>query len=179
MTRRITEKPIRIGFELTESAANTFTTTAINLPTVGGISIARSGATKSIAIEVMKIASELTEPSIEAGQNNTVSVQLVKGAAPTVQLRKNNQLSIWRRVREFKDQTVTSVGEIFSGSSPDRMDDLTDGDGNGEIVADNEIHVSILGVGNSSAMNVRGYLLCHLIELDQSEAVIELIEQSQ
>lgn len=175
MSKRMTEKPLRIGFNIVNLSANAFRTLPINLPTIPSIVISR-GASKAIGIEVMAVVSELEQPDLEAGQNNVITIELVKGPVPTAQLGIFDQRTIWRRRIRSENLTVTSVGEIGANQEANRYDDLTDHDGNGEIVADNEIHVSIIGSGNAAVKTGNGYLLYHLLELEQQEAVAELIE---
>lgn len=172
---RLTEKPIRIGFTVIESAANTVTVVQINLPTIPSIALAR-GKLKALAVEVMKVATSMQPPDTEAGQGNNFAYELIKGAAPTSQLGMDNQRVIHSRIIENKGVEVTAVGEIFDTRERNIIDDLTDGDGNGEIVADNEIHVLVEGTGNANVKRVRGYMLVHLIEIDTEEAIFELIE---
>jgi len=173
---RLTEKPIRIAFNLDESAANTFTTVAINMPSVGNVNL-RRGQTTTIGFEVMKVKSTLLGADQEPGQQNRVQYELVKGAAPTAPLGGNNQRTIWERDRRYLSEDATGI-EHTNNAENSFWDDLTDGDGNGEVVADNEIHALILGTGNAATKQMRGYLLGHLIELDAQEAVFEMIEQN-
>lgn len=176
MGTRLTEKPLRIGFDLAETAANTFTTSPINLPTVPVIQVRGSGR-KAIGVEIMKVKDSTQPPDAESGQDNTFTAALVKGPAPTAVPGPEAQRAIWRRVRRADHTTVTAVGEITQHDQGDDVVwDLTDGDGNGEIVADNEIHIAVLGGGNAAAKRTRGYILYHLYELDQDEAVSEMIE---
>jgi len=179
MATRLSEKPFRIGFNLAGSAANTFTTQPISLPGVPSISI-RRGDAKAMGVEVMAVISNQQTPDLEAGQDNAVNAALVKGAAPVSGGAENeieNSRCIWVRDIQYDGVTVTSVGEIFMSVEAVRFDDLTDHDGNGEIVMDNEIYIAVSGTGNASAKRTRGYMLCHLVELDANEAVFEMIEQ--
>lgn len=176
LVTRLTEKPLRFGFNITETSVNVYTTSPINLPSVPSIAVVRGDA-KAIGIEIMKIRSDVPEPDPEAGQNNNVTIQLVKGAAPSTLLTTNNQLVIWNRRRRTRVVEVTAVGEINTGPEEDILfDDLTDGDGNGEIIADNEIHIVIQGSGNAAAKAASGYGLYHLVEIDATEALFELLE---
>lgn len=176
MGRRISEKPIRVGFQAVESGANTFQTDPIQLPTVPILQLRAGGDVKAIGVELMAIESEFGSPDPEAGQNNSVVWSITKGAAPTVPGTKNANNTILRKRRIARGVTVTSVGEIFQLYDEDAHDDMTDHDGNGELIADNEIHVAILGTGNAGAKAVTGYLLFHLYEFDSMEAMLELIE---
>jgi len=177
LVTRVTEKPIRIGWVLNESAANTFTTQTLAIPGVPSIAITR-GATKSIGLEVMSVVTELEPANLEAGQNNSSTAELSKGAAPTALRGVNNNLTIHRRRRDVNSTEVTAVGEMSLDAERVRFDDMSDHDGNGELVLDNELHVSVLGAGNASTMIYSGYILAHLVEFDASEAVFEIIEQA-
>lgn len=172
---RLTEKPLRIGFNIVESAANTFTTQPLVLPTTPSIQISRGGGDTALGVEVMKVIVETERPDKEPGQNNTMEYEIVKGAAPGAMLEKENQRTIFRRL--YREQTEDATG-IEQGLSLELHDegDLTDGDGNGELVADNEIHLSALGAGNAGAKRMRGYLLYHVVEISTTEALFELIE---
>ncbi len=176
MAVRLTENPLRIGFTITEGSANTFATVAINLPTVPSIAVAR-GSAKALGIEVMKVRADITFPDPEANQTNSVTVSILKGPTPTANLTVEDQRAIYADVVTHDDLTTTSGSSFVSQRIT--TEDLTDGDGNGEIVADNEIHASILGTGNAAAKRFRGYLLYHLVELDETEALFELIETAQ
>ncbi len=177
MAKRITEKPLRIGFTVVETAANTFTTRAINLPSIPSVAIVRGDA-KAIGIEIMTVKTEVRLPDVETGQANTVTYELAKGPVPTAMLGLDDQRVIDRRL--LRNQTIaTAAGETLLLKEDGLLNDLTDHDGNGEIVADNEIHVSILGGGNANVRDVFGYLLYHMVELDRDEALFELIETNQ
>lgn len=175
---RITEKPIRIGLgDLAESSANTFTTAPVSVAAVPSISLTR-GQQKGIGLEVMKVVSELDPPDIEDDQNNDMVAELVKGAAPTALLGITNQRVIWRRKSENRNNFTTS-GHANAYVEVTKSDDMTDGDGNGELVFDNEIHLSIKGLGNAGVNAVTGYVLAHLIEFTAEEAIFEVLEQAE
>jgi len=173
---RLTEKPIRVHFNLSESAANTFTTIPINLPSVGTVNLSR-GKRTAIGVEIMKVKTTLLTADQEPGQQNRVQYELVKGAAPTAPLGVFNGLTIWERDRRSLSEDATSVNHQITQENS-FWDDLTDGDGNGEIVSDAEIHASVLGTGNAATKQIRGYMLLHLVELDSDEALFEMIEQA-
>ncbi len=176
--RRLTALPLRIGFTVVETSASARTIQAINLPSVPSIAIAR-GEVKAIGIEIMKVFAEVSQVDPEAGQNNNVTAQLVKGASPGSLLEPNDQRSILRIRNTIRDVTVTSVGEIFIQTMQGRFYDLTDGDGRGELVLDNEIFAQVAGSGNANTKTFAGYLLYHLVDVDGPEATFELLEQSQ
>lgn len=175
MVTRVTEKPIRIGLPaLSNSAANTFTTQPVTLPGVPSIAVTR-GETKGIGVEVMDITSNLTAIDPEAGQTNQLICQLVKGAAPTATLAANDQRAIYTR-RHAWESVTGAAGEIFILWKQVETRDMTDHDGNGELVMDNEIHMSIEGVGNATVKTWDGFMLVHLVEFDAEEVVFELLE---
>lgn len=175
---RLTEKPIRIGFSITEDAANQFTTVAINMPAVGTVNLRTRGAATAIGFEIMKVRTNLLHADQEPGQQNRVQYGISKGAAPTAVQVPNNQLMIWGRDRRTLSEDATGI-EHKIDAEDDFWDDLTDGDGNGEVISDGEIHAWVAGTGNAAAKQFDGYLLGHLIELDTEEAIFEMIEQSQ
>ncbi len=178
MSVRLTEHPLRLGFTVVETAANTFTTTPINLPSVPSIAVSR-GEAKAIGVEIMKVRSNLDLPDMEAGQSNSSQAQLSKGPVPTALQAFNDNRSIWHRINTDRGIEVTAVGELYESLETSQFDDLTDGDGNGELIADNEIHISVQGAGNANVKRVRGYLLYHVVELERDEALFELIETAQ
>lgn len=176
---RLTEKPLRIGFTVVEPSANVFATQPVNLPSVPSVALARGGI-KALGIEIMGVVSNLGPPDPEDAQNNTTDCSLRKGPAPVAVGAINDQRTIWQRVLQNDDTQITAVGHIYEPSKElIKFDDLTDHDGNGEIVADNEIHASILGAGNGAAKRLRAYLLYHLVEVTPTEALFELIETNQ
>lgn len=175
MVTRITEKPIRIGLPLiTESSANTFTTQPVTLPGVPSIAVTR-GETKGIGVEVMDIFSSMAPIDPEAGQTNQLLASIIKGAAPTAGLGAANQRVIWARRHTFESVTG-AAGEVLLQWEQTQHQDMTDHDGNGELVMDNEIHMTIEGVGNAGAKTWDGYMLVHLVEFDPNEIVFELLE---
>lgn len=176
MLKRISEKPIRVGFAVVESAANTFTTVAVNLPIVN-ITVQTRGGVSAQAVEIMKVRSEIQSPDLEDDQQNLIQGEISKGAAPTAFAAVGGQSSIFKRqVRAFDIFTTSGAAGYIQEETI--TDDLTDGDGNGEIVADPEIHVSVQGTGNPSAKAFRGYMLLHIVELGPDEAILELVEQN-
>lgn len=177
LLKRITEKPIRIGFGLTESAANVFTTSPINVPAVPALGMVR-GKSVGIGLEVMKVRSSIDLPTPEDDQENTRRGQLIKGAAPTALIGINDQRNIFDRiVTNDSNFTTSGNGQMLQENAI--TDDLTDGDGNGEPVFDNEIHVSVQGTGNIDVFTFAGYILVHLTEFSAEEAMFELLENLQ
>lgn len=174
LTTRVTEKPIRIPFTLIETGANTFTTTPIQIPSVPSITLSR-GDVKAIGVEVMKVYTNMAMPDSEDGQSNSFSMQIHKGAAVTAFLNSDNNLIVHERRIRIDNSAIN--GSFLAEAS--KFDDLTDGDGNGELVLDDQIHLNVLGVGNAAAKSTLGWLLVHLVEFDAKEAVFEILETAQ
>lgn len=171
LVTRITEKPIRIRAIVTESAANTYTEQSIALPVTAFLT-GRGKSGKAQAIELMKVFSDIPTPELEAGQNNQTQVQLVKDTT-TGSLDYNSENFIWgrkKRVHELQG----AAGEAAIHSDEMWVDDMTDGDGNGEILTDQTIYLGLKGTGNASAQSSRVALLCHLVELDSADVVAQL-----
>jgi len=175
---RITVNPVRQGFSVTESAANTFTTAPIELPGVTSVQVRTSGGVdKVIGSEIMGIVDEMDVPSIEAGQNNAIQAQIVEGAAPTGLLTINNNLTLHHRNIESRGLQVTAVGLQWMWQESVLYHDLTDHDGNGIIVVDPEIHVSINGSGNAEGKVYRGKLIYHLVQIDSDELIAQILSR--
>lgn len=176
MFKRLTEKPIRIGFTVQEATANTFAAAEINMPSVGTVNLLR-GQASAIGFELMKVRSNLNSADQEPGQQNRVQYGISKGAPTTAQQVPNNQLMVWGRDRRTLSEDATGI-EHKIDHEDDFWDDMTDGDGNGEIISDSSLTAWAVGTGNAAVKQSRGYLLGHLVELDANEAIFEMIEQS-
>ncbi len=178
LVTRLTEKPIRIPLPtLAESGANTFTTSPVSVPAVPTIALVRGDA-KGIGLEIMKIMTEMPIPDIEDDQLNRFTYQLFKGGVPAAQQSPDDSRSIYRR-RINVDSDFTTSGNASNINEATLIEDLTDGDGNGELVLDGTLHQTVEGTGNATAKTmVGGYLLAHLVEFDRNEAVFELLEQA-
>ncbi len=180
MGRRLTEKPIRAGWTITEGTVNVFTTQTLALPGAFSIQIGRKRGSKvAIGAEIMKFVTELDLPSVEAGQLNSIVMECIKGAAPTALVGMFDQRNIARRNVDNAEVEVTAVGEMFNPAREKiTYQDLTDGDGNGELVLDDQVHISIKGAGNANTRSGSGYILFHLYEFDLDEAIFEVLEQA-
>jgi len=171
MLKRITENPFRIRYNVVEGGANTFTEVAINLPVAAGVG---PGANKVQAIELMGIKNALNFADPEAGQNNSVAAQLTRDSKSSL-LQFDDDDLIWARVTRTRDVEVTAVGEIvIHGEEILPFEDLTDGDGNGEVIMERTINMSVQGSGNAAAKRNHGYLLAHLVELDADEVAVQI-----
>jgi len=162
MARRLTDKPYNVfKSQVTETAANAYTEDDIQLP------IAVVGSTRFQAIELCRVFSDHhSGPDDEAGQNNTVESG-VRGRSGTAAIDYNDEDLFWNRKTKIDD--LTAVGSIIWDGI--KNEDMTDGDGNGIVIAERTIHHFIDGSGNAvvKTATVRG--LGHLIELTSAEVI--------
>jgi len=171
MVRRLTEKPFPIRSGVSETGANTFTQVTIHLPIAPVL-----GKGKLQAVELMTVWSEMDQPDPEADQNNRVTLQLTKDSQ-TVATLLNNSQTLWKRRLDMRQVGArTAEATAFLAKESVRIDDVTDRDGNGIIIAESAIHLAIIGVGNAAAKSgvIVGY--AHLVELDSDDAITLLLE---
>lgn len=162
MAVRITENPFRVRFAVTESAANTYTEVDLVLPVQ-----AVKGQVQ--AIELMKVVVNTSGPDAEDGQTNSSTVQVVRDSQ-SAEIGYANENLIHLRKPTFDNSAINGTSDREGVT----FDDLTDGDGNGEILLERTIHVGMISVGNAAAKSATGYLLCHLVELDGNEVAVQL-----
>lgn len=172
MVRRITEKPFPIRAVVVESGANTFTEVDITLPIAPVL-----GRGQLQAIELMTLTYELDPADPEAGQDNAVSLQLTKDSQIAA-LDISSEQVIWKQKRTTRVVEVSAVGEIIQQIDEISTEDLTDRDGNGRIIAEQTIHLGIVGAGNAGAKAGRIFGQAHLVSLDADDAIVLLLEAS-
>lgn len=170
MAKRITEKPIRHRFLLTESAANTYTEVDFVLPVVV------IGANKVQGVEIMQLKESLQYPDLEPGQDNRVRVQLVRDAQTTIiaETDTDNLLALEYRLTS---EDATAIEGFTLQESPRywKEEFVTDEkQGDGLILAERRIHLGILGTGNANAKLCPGSLYYHIIELTANDLIIQL-----
>lgn len=163
---RLTANPFRLGYNVIEGGANTYTEAVLEVP----LSIT---GTKIQGIELMKWHNISNASDVEADQENETVTQLVKDSQ-TGQIRYDNSDLIHQFVF-FNEENFTTSGAEILNEYMDRSVDLTDGDGNGQLLAERRIHVGILGVGNGSAKRATGYVLCHLVEFSPEEFLVQVV----
>ncbi len=169
MVRRLTEKPFLIRRNVPESSAGTFTEVSIQLPIAPVL-----GRGTLQAVELMAMVSDIRLPDIEDDQSNSVSAQLTKDSQ-TGSLQVDSDQVLWNRVIQVENEFTTSgSGTVIHEAV--KNDDMTDYDGNGQIVAEQTIHLGIVGSGNAATRTVRIKMLAHLVALDADDAIILLLE---
>ncbi len=167
MARRLTDKPYSVfKSQVTETSANVYTEDDMQLP------IAVVGATRFQAIELCKVHSDHhAGPDDEAAQENTIESGVRKRSGGSGADYNDDDL-IWGR--KSKVDNTTAVGSnAYDGI---KHDDITDGDGNGIVIAERTIHHFIDGSGNATAKVATCRGIGHLIELTSAEVIGAVLE---
>ncbi len=164
---RLTEYPLRLAFEIVESAANTFTQVEIDTP-VGQLT---SGG-KVQAMEVMAVIYDLQSPSQEASQDNFTQAQLAN-SSQTAMAGQNDPDSLWT---QQKETSLDAAGaKSIDVSKTFLRDEIADASGIGQLFYSGTMFGAILGVGNASARFCDGYVLYHLAQIDAEDVVQALL----
>lgn len=165
LATRITTNPFRIRYTVTESAANTYTAISIELP------VAALARGKVQALEMMGWVNDVEPPDNESAQENSV-VHGITRDLDTAERTLANDNEIYKRSRH-NESIQAAAGETQSLAEDVEWNDVTDHDGNGEVVMERTIHAYVVGTGNAAAKGTSGYLLAHLVELDAEEVVVQ------
>ncbi len=172
MVTRLHTNPIVIfRSSVTETAANTFTQVAIELP----VAILGAGNAKFQAVEFMHADVHMTNPSIEAGQSNNVQSQITRGLE-TALLNRANEGLILERDKSINSTEVTAVGEMVVRDDGWRRKEIAARDGKGMLIAERTIHHGIKGVGNASAEKTTWIMYGYLVSLTPDEIVAFFLE---
>jgi len=172
MARRLTDKPYSVfKDQVSGSAANVYTERDLQLP------IAVVGATRFQAIELCKVISDHhAGPDLEAGgQENTIESGVRKRSG-TAGVDWNDDDLIWGRKSKVDEFEVTAASAVAISYDGIKFDDMTDGDGNGIVIAERTIHHFIDGSGNAAAKTATVRGIGHLIELTSSEVIGAVLE---
>lgn len=163
---RLTEYALALGFEIVESAANTFTQVLIDTP-VGQL----NSSGKVQAMECMYIEYDLLSPSQEDDMDNFTQVQLTDSSQTGI-IGQNRSEVFWRQVAE---KAVAAGAESIWIQQSTLNEDLTDKDGNGRLFYAGTMFGAIVGTGNASARFCDGKVYYHLIELTAEDVVQALL----
>lgn len=166
MAMRLTTNPFRIRFAVTEIPVNTYTEKDLSLP------VAITAGGKAQAIEVMKIVTEFPVLVPEPGQTNNLAFVAVRDSQSALISYDDDDCIYRRRIHQVSED-ATAIEQRNVQIEQTVIADLTDSDGNGEIMLERTIHVGIKGTGNPAALSVNGYILAHLVELSGEEAAIQ------
>lgn len=166
MGKRITQYPLRLSFEIVESAANTFTQVAIDTP-VGQI----LSGNKVQAMEVMAVVYDLQSPTQEDDQVNFSTAQLTR-TSQIAAIDSDNPDLFWSQVKET---SVAAGAESINVEKSIERDQMDDNDGAGQLYYGGTMFGAVVGAGNPSARFCDGYLLYHLTELSSGDVVQALL----
>lgn len=168
MGARITENMQLFRFNATEPSSNTFAEVDIPIP------LAVLGEVVQ-ALEIMKVHSQLSDPSPEAGQDNAQEGQITR-RQETAMINFDDDSLLYRVSTSLHGETG-AAGEMSVSIIQDRVADLTDGDGNGLLMPERTIHAGVRGSGNAAAGFFRGWIGGHIKRLSGLEAAaLALVE---
>jgi len=168
---RLHEKPILLRLpRLTETASNSYTERQDDVP------VRSAGRGKIQALELMKVHYFMGIPSIEPGEsNNTIFHISTETKAAVTNVAEDEDILLFDQVGvRSEDATaielnVTSLqGEVLS-------DDLTDGDGNGQLWFSRDMFVGVQGIGNASARTIDVWFLYYLVEVDGEDIIQQIL----
>lgn len=169
MPKRLTEYPARLQVSVTESGANTYTESSIELP----VAVLARGRVQ--AVEVLAVKDYPSIPDVEDDQNNLLGWQWVRDTQSALLNLPNDQIIHRAGVSNENDFTT-------SGSSTTQLITPIEHnytyDGVGQIVMEQNIHFGVAGTGNGSAKTVRSELFYHLVELAPEEVTVNLFLQN-
>lgn len=153
---------------LNESAANTFTTQSINVPTN---MLQQRGNMRTI-IEVLWIELSVTDSDGATGSRTSVVFSL--GSTPTAILG----LSDPRVIKFWSRGIVITTSGLYLSEMPVMLN-CTSNDGYGYLLAGDRFHVSVLGVSETSAQSVQWRMYYREVGVSVQEYVGIVQQQSQ
>jgi len=153
---------------LTESAANTFTTTSINIPT----NLLMQGGGRRTIIEVLKI--EYTVTGDDGASASIIDAMFSIGSAPTTSLSTRDPRHFSGMVQS---QILTTSGlRTYKWPWTD-MKQTTDG--YGYLIAGDRFHVSIAGTSQTNALVLDWRMYYREVGVSITEYVGIVQQQSQ
>ena len=156
-------------FVIQTSSANTYTELEIPMPTVHDL-----GNGKALVVELIKIFSELSSAEVVDAVTTTVSAAISKqskAAMPTL----SDPDTFWRRnngyhVEDTAATDATLLADVGSQSTM-KIDDYTDGNGNGYLIGARSIYVAIGGANNTGNSTVKGKLYYRMKRVSATELI--------
>lgn len=151
-----------------ESAANTFTTTSINIPT----NLLQAKGSKRTIIEVLWI--ELAYLNDDYADGSVGQVSFTTGSAPTSILAVNDPRTFaW----DYLYHSLTTSGAVQQKQP--RKKDLQSNDGYGYLIAGDRFHVSIKGTSQGGALTAYWRMYYRQVAVSIEEYVGIVQSQSQ
>jgi len=148
-----TSSVVAIGFNTTESAANTFTQVAIDL---------NLDPLNREVFVVMAIDLDPSEPDFIAGTNSAVNVALTTTSQTTIQSLSNSNCLA---VAKLAIRSVGAAGVSFQRQANESPSSLLEYLG---IIATNDFFCGIQGTNNAGVRNVSGKLYGYRARADAS-----------
>jgi len=155
---------------LSESAANTFTTTSINIPT----NLLMQGGSRRTIIEVLWIELAIDTSGDDGATGSYTQVSFSIGSTPTaiIPLSDPRCFTFWSR-----GQIITTSG-LVEYHYPVKLS-LQSNDGFGFLLAGDRFHISILGVSQTNAQALRWRIYYREVGVSVMEYVGIVQQQSQ
>ena len=167
MGQRLTDYPLKLSFEIVESAANTFTQVEIDTP-VGQI----LSGNKVQAMECLAVIYDLQSPSQEASQGNFSTAQLTNASQVAI-IDSDDPDMLWQQVKEAAlDAAGAKSINVEKGIERDEVGEIG---GAGVLFYAGTMFGAIQGSGNASARFCDGYVLYHLAEIEARDVVQALL----
>lgn len=150
--------PQILRFSASESAANTFTQKEIDIP------VTRLGNGRLL---VMNIISIRVEPDVGTLGDADIFEWAITSSSKTTMPLYNSGDTI---VHDKTQMIVGAAGQVFLKSM--NFDyNLSDGQGNGFLVANDQIYVQVQGTSQTNAMTLRGIILYTMREVSAEEFI--------
>jgi len=153
---------------LTESAANTFTTTSINIPT----NLLMQGGGRRTIIEVLSVEVAFSGDDGASGSYQTVAFTI--GSAPTAIIGLNDP----RCFAYIQEGEILTTSGLRTYKYPIVINKTTM-DGYGYLIAGDRFHISILGTSQTNALVAEWRLNYREVGVSVIEYVGIVQQQSQ
>lgn len=155
--------PQQFGMEIIESAANTFTQGGFNTPVIPNF----ASNNKALVMEILKIWFEIDKSDM--ADEDFIDMQITSASFTAMGTVNDAGVIVKQRV---KTQFVTSgVNTKLLSPVAGVVWDLTDGDGNGQLVAAKELFIAIKGTSQAAAIKLSAAILYRLKVVNVTEYV--------
>lgn len=164
MPKSMDVNPQWMSMSVTETAANTFTQSSENAPTVQDI-----GNGKALVMEILKARVDIQDPDSVDGKTNLVSLQLTSQSKSDTVSATDADLIVRQAITALNQTETTDDKVIFPPRRRVETIDLTDGAGHGVLFAGKTLFLGIKGSENSAAKSGNIRLLYRLKEVGAVE----------
>jgi len=153
---------------LVESAANTFTTTSINIPT----NLLMGGGNRRTIIEILKV--EIWPIGDDGATGSYIEAAFTIGSAPTAIITARDPRNFaWY----YQGQVLTTSGVVRYNYPLTQTLQTTDG--YGYLIAGDRFHVSVMGTSQTSAITMDWRIYYREVGVSITEYVGIVQQQSQ